>query len=479
MIGKQNIGRGFRGTLSYVLGKEGAERLGGNMLGETPAELTAEFSETRKLKPNLSRVVYHTSLSAAPGEKLSDEKWNQVAGSYLKEMGFENSQYVVVRHTDTPIDHVHIVASRVGMDGQVVSDSKNFERSEKVLRAIELEHGLERVAMSRDVERRAPTRGEIQMAGRGEASTKLQLQSHLDEILQSRPATMNDFFEMLGERGIEGVPNVASTGHVSGISFVLSGEQMKGSDLGRKYTWAGLQKQGVNYDPSRDRDLIQNRVSEITRHSEERGADQESDLAQARTRSPGGPDSRAGATREVQQGSALQAVERGIRGGDEAADGVRESRDPSIQRRSAEPFENDGKSREDAKGSHRGSEMGHEQSQRKHQNNQPEALDRGSRGTGVDRGSHYRFIQDLAAQLLKSKLRTESLSRHDSKEVAPVNRSIKQQLDWILGVNWEEEEKRKQLEREEFEKQKRLEREIERKKKRALERERDGPEIDF
>jgi len=33
MIGKQTKGRGFRGALNYVLGKEGAEIVGGNMLG--------------------------------------------------------------------------------------------------------------------------------------------------------------------------------------------------------------------------------------------------------------------------------------------------------------------------------------------------------------------------------------------------------------------------------------------------------------
>src|SRR4051812_41094512 len=117
MIGKQNIGRGFRGTLNYVLGKDQAELIGGNMLGENAQELVTEFSESRKLRPNRQRAVYHTSLSAAPKEHLSDQKWNQVAGKYLDQMGLQGCQYVIVRHKDTEIDHIHIVASRISIEG--------------------------------------------------------------------------------------------------------------------------------------------------------------------------------------------------------------------------------------------------------------------------------------------------------------------------------------------------------------------------
>ena len=74
MIANQVKGRGFGGTLAYVLGKDGAERIGGNMLGENAQELTAEFSESRKLKPNVSRAVYHTSLSLPAGERLSQRQ---------------------------------------------------------------------------------------------------------------------------------------------------------------------------------------------------------------------------------------------------------------------------------------------------------------------------------------------------------------------------------------------------------------------
>ena len=252
MIANQVKGRGFGGTLAYVLGKDGAERIGGNMLGENAQELTAEFSESRKLRPNLSRAVYHTSLSLPAGERLSHEKWNQVASRYLEEMGFQGSQYVVVKHTDTPHDHIHLVASRIRMtDKSVVSESRDYQRSEGVLRGIEKDYGLTRVTPSREVEHRAPSHGELELARKGIPSTKLRLQGLVDGAIHDRP-TMTTFLGRMEASQVSVIPNQAKAGHISGVTFLLEGEPMKGSDLGRGYTWAGLQKRGVSYEHDRD-----------------------------------------------------------------------------------------------------------------------------------------------------------------------------------------------------------------------------------
>ncbi len=256
MIAKQVKGRGFRGCLDYLLGKDDARLIGGNMLGETARELAAEFSESRKLRPNMKRAVFHSSLSLPPGERLTDDKWNEVAGSYLKQMGFEGSQYALVRHHDTDKDHVHIVASRIRMDGSYVSESKDYQRREKAVRSLEVAHGLTRVQSSREVERRAPSGGELRrMVREGKPSAKVALQELVDRAAKGNPTTPQ-FFEKLERTGVEVIPNVAKTGHVSGISYRLNGELMKGSDLGRGYTWAGIQKRGVKYEHDRDREAI-------------------------------------------------------------------------------------------------------------------------------------------------------------------------------------------------------------------------------
>lgn len=162
MIQSIHKGSGFRGVLNYITRKEGAELLGGTMGGRDARELAAEFRGVRELRPDVNRAVFHVSLSAAEGERLTDAQWLDCAAEYTQRMGFGRSPYVVVRHSDTGIDHVHIVASRIGVDGRLVSDTNDFRRGQPVLRDLEIRHDLERVANSWETGAKQYSRGEIE-----------------------------------------------------------------------------------------------------------------------------------------------------------------------------------------------------------------------------------------------------------------------------------------------------------------------------
>jgi len=90
------------------------------MVGENYHELAAEFNLSAELRPTVRRPVYHISLSLDPKEKLSDRAWEEVARKYLKEMGFENSQFVAVKHGDRQHSHLHIVTSSVDLNGKIL-----------------------------------------------------------------------------------------------------------------------------------------------------------------------------------------------------------------------------------------------------------------------------------------------------------------------------------------------------------------------
>ena len=127
MKAKISRGGGFRGALNYVLdvGKDAtgdklAEIVGGTMIARDAAGMSREFSAVRQLRPDIKRPVWHCSLSLPPGDKLDPAKWQEVAGDFMQEMGFPaDTQYTVVRHSDTDKDHVHIVASRISLSGNV------------------------------------------------------------------------------------------------------------------------------------------------------------------------------------------------------------------------------------------------------------------------------------------------------------------------------------------------------------------------
>jgi hypothetical protein len=186
-------------------------------------------------------------------------------------MGYGNSPFVVIQHTDTEHDHVHIVASRIDVQGKVVSDFQSKMRAEAVMREVEREHNLVQVKRSHEIERAAPTRGELEeLARTGERSTKMVLQDTIDRALGNEPST-TEFINQMERAGIHINPNVQSTGRVSGICFEHDGEVMKGSNLGRGYSWQGLQKRGLEYQEERDLPALKEAKAKYLEAELERG----------------------------------------------------------------------------------------------------------------------------------------------------------------------------------------------------------------
>ncbi len=251
MIAKNVKGKGFRGALEYDLKK--GRVIDSNMAGQNPRELAAEFGEIRKLRPTVGKAVLHVSLSAAPGEKLTDEQWREIGQRYLRGMGLTNNQYLITRHTDTEHEHVHILVNRIGFDGQVVSDSMDWRRQEAIMREVERDLGLRPVAPSIEAGRAAPTKGEIEHAIRtGQPSARQQLQQLCDACAQGCHS-FTEYVERLEAVGVEVIPTVQQGGaKLSGIQYRLDGIIMKGSDLGRAYAAAGIQKRGISYEQDRD-----------------------------------------------------------------------------------------------------------------------------------------------------------------------------------------------------------------------------------
>jgi hypothetical protein len=307
MIAKAVKGKGFRGALDYDLTKAQGRVIDQNMAGTTPRELAAEFGQIRQLRPQLGKAVLHVSLSAAPGEHLTDAQWREIGKRYLEGMGLEKNQFIVTRHTDTEHEHIHLLANRIRFDGSVTSDSHDYRRQEALMRALEQDYGLTPVAPSREAERRGPTKGEIERSLRtGESSTRQQLQSLCDSAARNC-ASFSEYQARLEAAGVELVPAVQLNGaKLSGLSYRLDGVTMKGSDLGKAYSPLGLAKRGITYEQDRDLAAV--------------GRSHERDAA----RTSGGPD---------REREASEAAERGGTGRDAGAIGAgaggTDGRDPT------------------------------------------------------------------------------------------------------------------------------------------------------
>lgn len=251
MKAKINRGSGFRGVLDYAL--KGGELVGGNMAGGDARELAREFSAVRHIRPDCEKPVWHCSLALPPGERLSAEKWDAVAGDFLRRMGFDQATpWAAVLH-QADHQHIHIIASRVSLEGKIWKGTWEARRAIEITQDLEKRYGLTQTkGLAQKPERKRPTGAEIQMAKRtGEDPPRQRLQRLVDQAVADRP-TAALFATRLRDQGVGVRANIASTGKMNGFSFQLDGINFKGSDLGKKYTWKGLQARGVVYDPKKD-----------------------------------------------------------------------------------------------------------------------------------------------------------------------------------------------------------------------------------
>ena len=244
MIGKIIKGRGFRGCLSYVLEKTGAEIIDTNMDGDSPRSLATEFSLSRQLRPMLNQVVCHVSLSLSPDEHLNNASWQQVIAQYLKDMDFSNNQYVAVKHTDTANhEHVHLVTSRVKMDGSVVSDSWDWTRSQESIRKLEKDFGLASVPSSRTSDRQEETYRHIEKERTsGKPTVKKQLANKISAAL-AYTKSLPDFIEQLNRDQIRVKVERDRQGKPRGIAYKYEGVRLSGSSVGKAYSLPRILKQ--------------------------------------------------------------------------------------------------------------------------------------------------------------------------------------------------------------------------------------------
>lgn len=264
MKAKVERGGGFRGVLDYALGKDGGnacEIIGGTMSGTDPQSLAAEFRLSREARPGVARPVWHTSLALPPGDSLTSDKWAEVAADFMDGMGLGDHQYVVIRHHDTDIQHVHIVGSRVGLDGTVWHGQFEAKKAIALTQELEVRHGLTRTkGLDDPVPAKAPSRQEIEMSVRtGDAPPRLVLQQIVDAAT-AEAGSVFDFMDRIEAAGAVARPNVATTGKMNGFSFEYGGIPFKGSDLGKAYTWKGLQGRGITYDQDRDGEALRERA---------------------------------------------------------------------------------------------------------------------------------------------------------------------------------------------------------------------------
>lgn len=139
------VGETLSRKIDYQLSKieSGVARELYNNSGDPLIDMYRNMSLVASLNDRVKSPYIEFILSSPVGEDLSDEKFLEVAKEYLEKMGYGDSCYTVIKNDDKDHRHVHVLATTIDLDGLRISDSYSKGRSGRIMRELELKHGLE------------------------------------------------------------------------------------------------------------------------------------------------------------------------------------------------------------------------------------------------------------------------------------------------------------------------------------------------
>lgn len=236
MIAKIIKGTNFSGVVSYMLSKrEGQVKVlqANGVRSSLPNDIAHDFNLQASMCPNVYKPVCHTilSFSAHDSERLTDATMVKIANEYLHEMGYSDTQSLIVRHSDRQHPHLHICINRIGNDGKTISDRNEKYRSTKICRELTERYGLT-IGEGKQKVNRPRLRGE----------DKLRYEI-FDAIKAVLPQSKNwkNFVASLEQQGITTrFKTKGKTDVVQGIIFAKDGCSFSGSKIDRSCSFSRL-----------------------------------------------------------------------------------------------------------------------------------------------------------------------------------------------------------------------------------------------
>lgn len=236
MIAKIIKGTNFGGVVNYMLSKREGEAKVLQVIGvrcSLPNDIAHDFNLQASMRPSVQRPVCHTilSFSAHDSERLSDATMVKIANEYLLQMGYSDTQSLIVRHSDRHHPHLHICINRIGNDGKTISDRNEKYRSAKICRELTEHYGLTLGEGKQEVNRSRL---------RGDDKLRYEVFDAIDSILP-QSQTWKDFVAGLEQQGITTrFKTKGNTEVVQGIIFEKDGCCFSGSKIDRSCSFSRL-----------------------------------------------------------------------------------------------------------------------------------------------------------------------------------------------------------------------------------------------
>ena len=156
-------------------------------------------------------------------------------------MGLDNHQWVAVTHKDTDNRHIHIIANRISLYGEVYDTTFVSNRAARVAEEISREKGL---TIAREI--KAERKHQKAKTNPTREQTKQQVQKICYALLDKYKGTgitgHSMFLYELNKNNIAIERMKNKQGMVYGLKFSYGGQSFKASEIGREFGYHSLQK---------------------------------------------------------------------------------------------------------------------------------------------------------------------------------------------------------------------------------------------
>ena len=245
MIGKcKAIAHGST-ALDYIFreGKLGYQLALHNLCSRKPKAIYEEMKVVSDYNIRCRNKFLRIEIGIAPQDekKLPVSEFMRIAHLFAKRMGLDNHQWVAVTHKDTDNRHIHIIANRTSLYGEVYDTTFVSNRAARVAEEISREKGL---TIAKEVKAERKYQKEKVSQTREQAKKVVQQICYalLDKYKGTGVTGHSMFLYELNKNGIiiERMKN--KQGNVYGLKFSYAGQSFKASEIGREFGYRSLQK---------------------------------------------------------------------------------------------------------------------------------------------------------------------------------------------------------------------------------------------
>ena len=245
MIGKcKAIAHGST-ALDYIFreGKLGSRLAFHNLCSREPKTIYEEMKVVSDYNSRCRNKFLRIEIGIAPQDerKLPVSELMRIAHLFAKRIGLDNHQWVAVTHKDTDNRHIHIIANRISLYGEVYDTTFVSNRAARVAEEISREKGL---TIAREI--KAERKHQKAKTNPTREQTKQQVQKICYALLDKYKGTgitgHSMFLYELNKNNIAIERMKNKQGMVYGLKFSYCGQTFKASEIGREFGYHSLQK---------------------------------------------------------------------------------------------------------------------------------------------------------------------------------------------------------------------------------------------